>query len=110
MVAAVAQGGSGVQALIERLGEVEKAHQEAVAKVEALRGELAALETRAIDEADLKKALASFDPVWDELFPVEKARVLRLLIEEVRYHAKDGEIEITFRPGGILTMAREATE
>jgi len=36
--------------------------------------------------------------------------VLRLLIEEVRYHAKDGEIEITFRPGGIRTMARETTE
>ena len=63
-----------------------------------------------IDEKDLREALASFDPVWDELFPAEKARMIRLLIERVAYHAKDGEIEITFRPGGVKAMAGEGKE
>ncbi len=106
---AVAAGGPRNPALLTRLSEVEEAYGKATERAAALRGELAALEGQVVDEKDLKAALASFDPVWDQLFPAEKARVLRLLIEEVRYHAKDGEIEMTFRPGGVRAMAEEAT-
>jgi site-specific DNA recombinase len=104
---AVAAAGPGNPALLTRLSEVEEAHGKATEQAAAIRGELAALESQVIDESDLKKALASFSPVWDELFPAEKARVVRLLVEEVRYHAASGEIEITFRPGGIRAMAAQ---
>jgi hypothetical protein len=106
----VVAAGPGNPALLTRLGAVEDAHGKVTADAATLRGELAALESRAIDESDLKKALASFSPVLDELFPAEKARVVRLLVEEVRYHAKDGEIEITFRPGGIRAVAAKEAE
>jgi len=102
---AMAAAGPGNPALLTRLGEVEEAHGKATEQAAAIRGELAALESQVIDEADLKKALSSFTPVWDELFPAERARVVRLLVEVVRYHAASGEIEITFRPGGIRAMA-----
>ena len=70
--------------------------------------ELAAMENQVIDETDLRKALASFDPIWDQLFPAEKARILQLLIEQVTYNAQAGEVSITFRPGGVKAMARES--
>jgi hypothetical protein len=47
-------------------------------------------------------------PVWQQLFPREKARILRLLVERVEYLAKDGRVEIVFRPGGVRAMARKA--
>ena len=53
------------------------------------------------------RALASFDPIWRELFPAERARILHLLVEEVRYDAEAGEVAITFRPGGVRSLARE---
>ena len=47
------------------------------------------------------------EPIWDQLFPAEKARVLHLLIEQVTYNAAEGEVSITFRPGGVRVLARE---
>ncbi len=38
---------------------------------------------------------------------VTRARILHLLIEEVRYDAEAGEVAITFRPGGVRSLARE---
>jgi len=53
-----------------------------------VRGRIARLEHEAIDEQDLKTALASFTPIWTELFPRERARILHLLIEEVMFDAR----------------------
>jgi site-specific DNA recombinase len=105
----LAAAGPGNKAVMERLNEVEAKLQEATQKVSDLRGEQAALESQAIDEADLRKALASFEPVWNELFPAERARIVRLLIEQVRFYAQTGNVEIDFRPCGIRTLAGEAT-
>ena len=77
-------------------------------RVQEARAELTALKSRVIDEDDLRKAVEAFDPVWDQLFPREKARILHLLLEKVEYHAKGGRVEIEFRPGGVRTMVGEA--
>ena len=53
-----------------------------------------------IREVDLRQALHSFDPVWNELAGVEQARVVRLLVDRVTYDREKGEVAITFRPGG----------
>ena len=36
-----------------------------------------------LTEAEVREALFSFDPLWDELFPAEQARIVRLLVERV---------------------------
>ena len=59
------------------------------------------------DEDDLRRALERFDPLWDELFPSERARVLHLLIESVVYDGREREVKITFRPGGVRQLAGE---
>lgn len=58
---------------------------------------------------DLRRALAELDPIWAELFPAERARVLALLIDRVDLNASSGDVEITFREGApaALTMETE---
>ena len=55
----------------------------------------------------MRDALRRFGPVWDEMLPKERARVLRLLIEEVRYDGQAGDVEIRFREFGIKALSRE---
>jgi len=36
-----------------------------------------------LTETEVREALHSFEPLWDELFPAEQARIVRLLVERV---------------------------
>jgi site-specific DNA recombinase len=45
--------------------------------------------------------------VWEQLSPKEQARLIRLLVERVDYDGAQGSVAITFRPGGIKTLAAE---
>jgi len=77
-------------------------------RLAAAEGEAAALEGQRIDPADLQDALRTFDPVWSHLEPAEQARVMQLLIERIDYDGGTGNLAITFRPGGVRTLAAEA--
>jgi site-specific DNA recombinase len=102
---AVAQGGGATASILGKLGEVETNIATTQSRIETVRTELAALDAQVIDEADLRAALESFDPVWEELFPREKGRILTLLLETVVYDGKAGEVSLKFRPGGVRTLA-----
>lgn len=106
LVAAVAGGGSGTAILVQRLGEVDEAIGAVEERVAEARRELVAGRLQAFDEDDLRAALESFDPVWDELFPRERARILALLIERVVYTRSTGDVRITFRPSGVASLGR----
>ncbi len=59
-------------------------------------------------EADVREALQSLDPLWDELFPTEHARVLQLLIERVEVHTD--RIDLKFRVDGLQSLVAEITD
>jgi site-specific DNA recombinase len=59
----------------------------------------------AITEAEVREALEQLDPLWDELFPAEQARIVRLLVERVDVD-EDG-IEIRLRVDGLAGLAKE---
>jgi hypothetical protein len=59
----------------------------------------------AITEADALTALQQFDPLWDELFPAEQARIVALLIERVDI-STDG-LNVRLRIDGLGGLARE---
>jgi site-specific DNA recombinase len=63
-----------------------------------------------IDVARLRTALASFQPIWSQLFPAEQERILRLLIERITYHPDGGDVDIELRPCGIDALATEAKD
>lgn len=58
-----------------------------------------------ITEADVRAALHQLDPLWDDLFPAEQARIVTLLIERVDV-GTDG-LNVRLRVDGLGGLARE---
>jgi hypothetical protein len=58
-------------------------------------------------EADAREALMGLDPLWDQLFPAEQARIVTLLVERVDISA-DG-MNVRLRTDGLAALAREMT-
>jgi hypothetical protein len=58
-----------------------------------------------VTEEEAREALLQLDPLWDELFPAEQARIVQLLVErvDVRMHG----VEVRLRPNGIGGLVRE---
>jgi site-specific DNA recombinase len=59
-----------------------------------------------VTEDEAREALLQLDPLWDELFPAEQARVIQLLVDRVDVH-REG-VDVRFRINGIGVLAREA--
>ena len=74
-----------------------------------LNAELTAIDSQSIDEDHLRTVLEAFDPIWDQLFPQERSRILHLLIETVAYDVRAGDVAITFRPNGVRTLTEEVS-
>jgi site-specific DNA recombinase len=90
------------------LGQVRRllASPELVARtITAVRREDSAAEDTELEEGDLIEALGALEPVWDELYPAEQARILRLLIERIDV-APDG-ISVTLHAAGIRSLVTE---
>jgi site-specific DNA recombinase len=58
-----------------------------------------------ISEAAVRDALERLDPLWDELFPAEQARIVQLLVERIEINP-DG-LDIRLRVEGLLHLARD---
>jgi DNA invertase Pin-like site-specific DNA recombinase len=87
-------------AVIDNVRGLLRAPEIVVATWRAARGH-----DESISEADVREALQSLDPLWDELFPTEQSRVLQLLVERVDVHP-DG-LDIKFRVDGLETLVSE---
>jgi site-specific DNA recombinase len=73
----------------------------------------ASLSDEQIDEREVVAALQQLDPLWDQLFPAEQARILQLLVTRVKIRL-DG-LEISLRVEGLASLVddlrlREAEE
>ena len=58
-----------------------------------------------LDEAQVTVAMTRLDAIWDQLFPGEQQRIVRLLIERVIVSPTD--IELRLRASGISRLAIE---
>ena len=56
-------------------------------------------------ERDVVKVVTEFAPLWDELFPAEQARIVRLLVERVDL-APSG-LRVKLRAEGLQTLVQE---
>ena len=110
LVDAIAASDHGPASLLDKLGEIETGLEALDDQATALRNELAALRTTTLDEDQLRQAIAGFMPVWEHLFPQERARILNLLIEQITVDVAREDIGITFRPSGIQTLVAEGRE
>jgi site-specific DNA recombinase len=60
-----------------------------------------------ITEPDACVALQQLDPLWDELFPAEQARIVALLVERVEIGTDS--LQVRMRVDGLNAVAREMT-
>ena len=58
-----------------------------------------------LDEAEMRDALLRLDPLWDELFPAEQARIVHLLVERVDV-GPDGA-DIRLRTEGLTALVAD---
>ena len=58
-----------------------------------------------LTEAETREALGRLEPLWDELFPAEQARIVRLLVERVDITATDADIRM--RTAGLAGLVRD---
>ena len=95
-------------------GEIEKA------VIDQMRGLLRALEIvvktwravrqagQEISEAEVRESLERLDPLWDELFPAEQARVVQLLVERVDIQLNS--MNVRLRTAGLTKLVDELRE
>ena len=58
-----------------------------------------------LTEDQTREALERFDPLWDELFPAEQARIIRLLVERVDVSPTGADIRL--RVAGLSSLVRD---
>ncbi len=58
-----------------------------------------------LTEAEVRDALERLDPLWDELFPGEQERIVRLLVERVTVTEAGAEIRLNLE--GLAGLARD---
>ena len=84
--------------LQEELVKIEKA-------VVSINRQIVELEQRKIGEDELTGAFEAFDPMWDQLRPAEKTRLIHLLVQCIEYDGEGEQISITYHPGGLRNLA-----
>jgi DNA invertase Pin-like site-specific DNA recombinase len=62
-------------------------------------------EDRTVTETEVREALQGFDPLWEELFPAEQARIIHLLVERV--DLGEGGARIQLRVEGLASLVRD---
>ena len=61
-----------------------------------------------VTDADAVTALEQFEPLWDELFPAEQARIVQLLVERVEVGPKGADIRL--RVEGLKSLALDLSQ
>jgi DNA invertase Pin-like site-specific DNA recombinase len=56
-------------------------------------------------EAEVRDALLDLDPLWDELFPAEQARIIQLLVERV--DVREDGLSIRLRTEGLNSLVQD---
>ncbi|MBI3865533.1 MAG: recombinase family protein [Planctomycetia bacterium] len=106
----LAISGMAGEPTMARLGDLNERIRQAELRLGEIHTEVGTLRGDVIDEADLTRALAAFDPVWEQLNLREQASVVQLLVERVEYDGRTGDVAITFHPAGIKTLNAEIAE
>lgn len=58
-----------------------------------------------IPEREVVETITEFEPLWDELFPAEQARIVRLFVERV--DLSPDWIDVCLRAEGLSTLVEE---
>lgn len=62
-------------------------------------------DTDGLSEAEVRDALEQLDPLWDELFPVEQARIVQLLVRQI--DVTEDAVSLQLRVEGFGQLVRD---
>jgi len=93
----------------DELADLQEELLKAEKALVAVNREIVELEQRKIGEDELTGAFEAFDPMWDQLRPAEKVRLVNLLVQCVEYDGESEQISITYHPGGLKDLAAAET-
>jgi len=99
------RGASVGNAATMELARITDQIAEAESRLSMAARDLQLREQTEVTERDVIDALQAIEPVWDELFPAEQARVVQLLVESVVVNP-DG-LEVTVRSNGLHSLIAE---
>jgi hypothetical protein len=98
LVDAIARG--RVASVSDRIVEIESEIAALDAGLLVAEAEAARIRDAVIDDGELRALLGDFDALWGALWQAERERILRLLIDVVRFDGRTGTVEIQFAGGG----------
>jgi DNA invertase Pin-like site-specific DNA recombinase len=87
-------------AVIDQIRGFLRTHEVVVATWRAARPEIEGLA-----EAEVREALHRLDPLWEELFPAEQARIIQLLVERVDVGPQG--LKIRLRVNGLSSIVHD---
>jgi hypothetical protein len=61
-----------------------------------------------LDEGKITVAMSRLDAIWDQLFPVEQSRIVKLLVEKVIVSPND--LEVRLHANGVERLALETRQ
>ena len=85
--------------------EIERLRKDVDGGTDETSDQLRAIESAPLTEREVIESLQRIDPVWDELFPGEQARVVKLLVERVT--VREDRLEVRLRANGLHSLLAE---
>jgi site-specific DNA recombinase len=100
-------GADGDRSVVSRLADLQERIDMSERRLAGVREQVQEVRRQGIDEGEARQALSAFDPVWASLTPLEQARLVGLLVQQVTYDGATGKVAITFHPTSIRALADE---
>lgn len=109
LVSALGSGAANGESVTSRLKELEGQVRTLNERLVEIGDQTRTANSGLADRETLISALKVFTPIWDLLYPQEQERIIHLLIKRIDFDGEASKIELTFRPAGIMTLAKEIT-
>lgn len=98
---------SGNEQSVETIKGLQEKLQDNERHLSTIRVEKSNIEDKIITKNELNEALIINSPVWDTLFPIEKKRILRLLLKEVDYDGSTQKMGLALSEKGLKILCSE---
>jgi site-specific DNA recombinase len=95
--------------VVGRLADLNERIGLAEGRLARVKEQVTTIRRQSVNEGEAAEALRAFGPLWDELTPTERNRMVGLLVQRVDYDGATGRVTIAFHPTGIRTLAEQNT-
>jgi len=99
---------AGLMDSSETNGETRRINDEFIdtqRRLQDVCDELQSIQSASVNERDVSEYLRRLDPIWEELYPLEQCRIIKLLVEQIVVRPEGMDIRI--RTNGVHSLISE---